>query len=142
MKKYVKTFEYFTNNELTYKIIHDFGNIHTFAFNNNNEQVGQLSIIDHTDLYDEDDMEKEFNIYTAYVNPEYRKHNVYINMIKYYLQNNTDGVKYLFSYKEPEFDDDTRSNDADMFWEVVYKNQRKYGVDVIRYDDNYQISLI
>lgn len=66
---------------------------------------------------------------------------VYINLIKYFLSKNKYGVKTLSSEKNPEFDTQPRSVDADNFWENIYSNQNKYGVYVEKYDDNYEISL-
>jgi hypothetical protein len=72
---------------------------------------------------------------------EYRQKGIYINLIKYFLLNNKYGVKSLYSSKEPEFDTEKRTSVADGFWKNVYTNQNKYGVNVDKIDNDYEISL-
>ena len=102
--------------------------------------IGTLSIIDETNYLSPED-EPTFTILTVFVDKEYRKMGVYINLIKYFLSKNKYGVKTLSSEKNPEFDTQPRSVDADKFWENIYSNQNKYGVYVEKYGDNYEISL-
>ena len=102
--------------------------------------IGSLSIIDETNYLSPED-EPTFTILNVFVDEEYRKMGVYINLIKYFLLKNKYGVKSLSSEKNPEFDTEPRSVDADNFWKHIYTNQKKYGVYVEKYDDNYEISL-
>jgi len=102
--------------------------------------IGTLTIIDETNyLFPED--EPTFTILNAFVDKEYRKKGIYINLIKFFLSENNYGVKTLSSDKNPEFDIQPRSDDADKFWKKIYRNQNKYGVFIEKYDDNYEISL-
>lgn len=142
----IKTFEAFNNNinqinSINYSIEYSYSENRIYVLAKvDTKIVGQLSIIDDTDLYDDDDDEKEFNILTANVIDEYKRQGIYINLLKYFLKNNTYGVTKLTSEKETSFDE-IRSSDADMFWKVIYKNQKKYGVKIEKYGNDYTISL-
>ena len=102
--------------------------------------IGTLSIIDDSHFLSTED-EPTFTIMSVFVDKEYRQKGIYINLIKYFLLNNKYGVKSLYSSKEPEFDTEKRTLDADGFWKNVYKNQNKYGVNVDKTDNDYEISL-
>ena len=102
--------------------------------------IGSLEIIDETSYLSPED-EPTFTILNVFVDKEYRRLGIYINLIKYFLSNNTYGVKTLSYDKNPEFDTEPRSTGADNFWKHIYTNQNKYGVYVEKYDDNYEISL-
>ena len=102
--------------------------------------IGTLSIIDDSYFLFQED-EPTFTIMSVFVDKEYRQKGIYINLIKYFLLNNKYGVKSLYSSKEPEFDTEKRTSDADGFWKNVYKNQNKYGVNVDKTDNDYEISL-
>jgi len=146
IRKYIKTTirEYLNeiqnNDVVNYEIIYKFPeNIIVRALHNGNN-IGQLSIIDESDYLSPED-EPTFTILIANVDEEYRKQGIYINMIKYFLKNNKYGVKSLYSSKEPDFDTEPRSIDADNFWKKIYSNQKKYGVKVEKTDNDYEISL-
>ena len=115
----------------------------------NGEVVGNITVENPMSFYDLSDDECEdgvsAKIYSSGVNSNYRKQGIYIGMIKYLLQNNDACITTLESniYTDIENPDpDTkRSEDADNFWSHIYKNQSKYGVRIINYDGNYEISL-
>ena len=102
--------------------------------------IGTLSIIDDSHYLSPED-EPTFTIMSVFVDKEYRQKGVYMNLIKYFLLNNKYGVKYLYSSKEPDFDTEKRTTDADNFWKKIYMNQKKYGVNVEKTDNDYEISL-
>ena len=138
----IKKFDNFNVNNyfINYEIIYNFPeNIIVRALHNNNI-IAILTIIDESDYLLPDD-EPTFTIVTAGVNEKYRKQGIYINMLKYFLKNNKYGVKSLYSSKNPDFDSEPRSIDADNFWNKIYSNQKKYGVKVEKTDNDYEISL-
>jgi hypothetical protein len=111
--------------------------------------VGNITVEDPMSFYDLGDDECEdgvsAKIHSSEVNSNYRKRGIYIGMIKYLLQNNATCIDTLESniYTDIENPDPhtKRSEDANNFWLHIYKNQSKYGVRVINYDGNYEISL-
>lgn len=139
----VKNFKHFINEnieKINYDIQYNYPeNIIVNAIHNG-KNIGALTIIDESDYLSPED-EPTFTIVTANVHEDYRKQGVYINLIKFFLKNNKYGVKYLYSSKEPEFDTQPRSIDADNFWSKIYMNQKKYGVNVEKTDNDYEISL-
>ena len=139
----VKNFKHFLNeniNNISYSIDHQYNENIFVNAKIDGVVIGTLSIIDETNYLSPED-EPTFTILTVFVDKEYRKMGVYINLIKYFLSKNKYGVKVLSSEKNPEFDTQPRSVDADNFWKHIYTNQKKYGVYVEKYDDNYEISL-
>ena len=127
-------------NNISYSINHAYGENILVNAKIDGVTIGTLTIIDETHYLSPED-EPTFTIMSVFVDKEYRKMGVYINLIKYFLSKNSYGVTTLSSEKNPEFDTQPRSTDADNFWKHIYKNQKKYGVRVEKYDDNYEISL-
>lgn len=127
-------------NNISYSIKHNYNeNIYIIA-KIDGKIIGSLSIIDETNITSPED-EPTFTIMSSFVDEEHRKIGIYINLIKYFLFNNTYGVKTLSSEKNLDFDTQPRSIDADNFWKHIYANQSKYNVYVEKYDDIYEISL-
>lgn len=123
-----------------YSIDHNYGENIFVNAKINGRVIGTLSIIDETDYLLPED-EPTFTILWVFVDEEYRKMGIYINLIKYFLSKNTYGVIALSSEKNPEFDTEPRSVDADKFWENIYSNQNKHGVYVEEYGADYEITL-
>lgn len=129
------------NNNFKYEIKYNHPENIIVVATHNGKNIGQMTIIDDSHwLLPED--EPTFNIVTAMVDEEYQRHGIYINLVKHFLKNNKYGVKSLYSSKTPEFDTENRSADADIFWKKIYSNQKKYGVNVEKTGEDYEISLI
>ncbi len=144
MRRFIKTKirEYLNEdiNNISYSIDHKYNENIFVNAKIDGIIIGSLIIIDETSYLSPED-EPTFTILNVFVDKEYRKMWIYINLIKYFLSNNKYGVQTLSSEKNPEFDTEPRSVDADNFWKHIYTNQNKYGVYVEKYDDNYEISL-
>jgi GNAT superfamily N-acetyltransferase len=144
LRNFIKTTirEFLNENigNISYSIDHAYGENILVNAKIDGVTIGTLSIIDDTHYLSPED-EPTFTIMSVFVDKEYRRMGVYINLIKYFLSKNSYGVNTLSSEKNPEFDTQPRSVDADKFWENIYSNQNKYGVYVEKYDDNYEISL-
>jgi GNAT superfamily N-acetyltransferase len=144
IKQFVKTtIREFLNeniNNISYSIDHAYNENILVNAKIDGVTIGTLSIIDETNYLSPED-EPTFTILNVFVDKQYRKMGIYINLIKYFLSKNKYGVKSLSSEKNPEFDTEPRSVYADNFWKHIYINQKKYGVYVEKYDDNYEISL-
>ena len=125
---------------ISYSIEYNFPeNIRVLA-KEGNQVVGTLSIIDESNIFDEED-EPVYTIMSTGVDIEHRRQGIYLGMIKHFLENNKYGAKSLYSSKHPDFDDQPRSKDADMFWSHVYRNQPKYGVRVEKTGSDFEIFL-
>ncbi len=144
LRKFIKTTlrEYLNENinNISYSIEHQYGGNIFVNATVDGTTVGTLEIIDDSHWLSPED-EPTFTIVSVFVNEKYRKMGIYINLIKYFLKNNKYGVKELSSEKNPEFDTEPRSLDADNFWKHVFTNQKKYGIYVKKYEDDYEISL-